>query len=58
MLTFVDVKFISIVPVYIWGSLGDEGLCRSANIPQIADVVRRVVFLLLILAMFSDNRSP
>ena len=40
MLTFVAVKFISIVPVYIWGGLGDEGLFRSANILQIADIVR------------------
>ena len=40
MLTFVAVKFISIVPVYIWGALGDEGLFRSANILEIADIVR------------------
>ena len=39
------------------GSLGDEELFRYANILQIADVVRRVVFLLF-LAMFLDNSSP
>ena len=32
------------------GSLGDKGLFRCANILQIADVVRRVVFLLLLLS--------
>ena len=40
MLTFVAVKFISIVSVYIWGGLGYEGLFRSANILEIADIVR------------------
>ena len=30
------------------GSLGDQGLLRSANTLQIADVVRRVVFLLFL----------
>ena len=45
MLTSVDVKFISIVHLYR-EVLGDKGLFRSANILQVADVVRRVVFLL------------
>ena len=45
MLTSVDVKFTSIVHLYR-EVLGDKGLFRSANILQIADVVRRVVFLL------------
>ena len=30
-------------------SLGDKGLFSSANILQVADVVRRVIFLLLLL---------
>ena len=34
---------------YLSASLGDEGLFRSANIPQTEDVVRRVVFLLFLL---------
>lgn len=45
ILTSVDVKFISIVS----GSLEDSGLFRPANILQIVDVVRRVVFLLFLL---------
>ena len=36
------------------GCLEDKGLFRSANILQIADFVRRVVFAL---AMFLDNKS-
>ena len=35
-------------------SLGDKGLFRSANILQIADVVR----IHAVLAMFIDNISP
>ena len=42
MLTFVDVKFTSIVHIY----LEDKGLFRSANVLQIAYVVARVVFLI------------
>ena len=48
MLTFVDVKFISIARVYR-EALEEKGLFRSANILQIADVVRRVVLLLFLL---------
>ena len=48
MLTFVDVKFISIARVYR-EALEDKGLFRSANILQIANVVRRVVLLLFLL---------
>ena len=48
MLTFVDVKFISIARVYR-EALEDKGPFRSANILQIANVVRRVVLLLFLL---------
>ena len=48
MLTSVDVKFISDSSC-LSANLGDKGLFRSANILQIADVVRRVVFLLFLL---------
>ena len=44
MLTAIGVKFI-----FDSVSLGDKGLFSSANILQIADVVRRVVFLLFLL---------
>ena len=43
MLTSVEVKLISIA-----GNLGDKALFRSANILQIADVVRRIVSLLFL----------
>ena len=59
MLTFVDNKFISIVPVYRQ-RLEDKGLLRAANIPQIADVERRVVllpFLLCFKTVFRDETS-
>ena len=42
-LTAVNVEFISTVHVY------PEELFRSANILQISDAVRRVVFLLFLL---------
>ena len=48
MLTSIDVKFIS-DSACLSATLGDNGLFRSANILQIADVVRRVVFLLFLL---------
>ena len=44
MLTSIDVKFI-----FESACLGDKGLFGSANILQIADVVRRVVFLRFLL---------
>ena len=44
MLTSIDVKFF-----FNSVSLGDKGLFSFANILQIADVVRRVVFLLFLL---------
>ena len=49
MLTFVDVKFI--FDSASWSaSLGDKGLFSSpADILQMADVVSRVVFLLVLL---------
>ena len=48
MLTSVDVKFI-IDSASFSGNLADKGLLRSANILQIADVVRRVDFSLFLL---------
>ena len=49
MLTLVDIDNASLS-----GNLGDKGLFRSANIFQIADVVR----LHAVLAMRIDNISP
>ena len=48
MLTFIDAKFIS-DSACLLASLGDKGLFSCANILQIADVVRRIVFLLFLL---------
>ena len=48
MLTSIDVKFIFDI-ARLSASLGDKGLFSSANILQIVDVVRRVVFLLFML---------
>ena len=48
MLTAIDVKII-FDTACLSASLGDERLFSSANIFQIADVVRRVVFLLFML---------
>ena len=53
VLTSVDVKFISIVS----GSLEDSGLFRPANILQIADVVRRIVFLRFLLCFSIVRRE-
>ena len=47
MLTSVDVKFTSIV--HLFREIVHKGLLRSANILQIADVVRRVDFSLFLL---------
>ena len=47
MLTSIDVKFFD--SACLSANLGDKGLFRSANILQVADVVRRVVFLLFLL---------
>ena len=55
MLTFIDVKFIFDCAclysvVYVFRQvLEDKGFFSSANILQIADVIRQVVFLLLLL---------
>ena len=43
-LQLLDVEFI-VDGACLSGRLGDVGLFRSANILQIADVVRRVVLL-------------
>ena len=48
MLTSIDVKFI-FDSACLSANLGDNGLFRCANILQIADVIRRVVFLLFLL---------
>ena len=47
MLTSVDVKFI--FDCLFIGKFKDKELFRAENILQIADVVRRVVFLLFLL---------
>ena len=54
MLTSINVKFI-----FDSACLGDKGLCSSANIFQIADVVRRVVFLrfLLLFHLFLPHET-
>ena len=50
MLTSIDVKFMIIFDsACLLASSGDKGLFSSANIFKIADVVRRVVFLLFLL---------
>ena len=48
MLTSIDFQFI-FDSACLSVSLGDKGLFSSANILQIADAVRRVVFLLFLL---------
>ena len=48
MLTSIDVNFI-FDSACLSASLGDKELFSSENILQIADVVRRVVFLLFLL---------
>ena len=48
MLTSIDFQFI-FDSACLSASLGDKGLFSSANILQIADAVRRVVFLLVLL---------
>ena len=48
MLTSIDFQFI-FDSACLSASLGDKGLFSSANILQIADAVRRVVFLLFLL---------
>ena len=48
-LTSIDDKFI-FDSACLSGNLGDKGLFRCANILQIADVIRRVVILLRVLA--------
>ena len=48
MLTSIDVNFI-FDSACLSASLGDKELFSSENILQIADIVRRVVFLLFLL---------
>ena len=48
MFTSINVKCI-FDSACLLASLGDKGLFSSANILQIADVVRRVIFLLFLL---------
>ena len=54
MLTSIDVKFI-FDSACLSASLGDKELFSSANILQLARVVRRVVFLLF--SLFLANSS-
>ena len=58
MLTSIDVKFL-FDSACLSASLGDKGLFSSANILQIVDAVRRVVFLpsCYVLANSSPNSS-
>ena len=58
MLISIDVKFI-FDSACLSASLGDKGLSSSANIFQLAGVVRRVVFLpsCYVLANSSPNSS-
>ena len=55
MLTSIDFKFI-FDSAWLSASLGDKGLSSSANILQLTEVVRRVVFLLF--SLFLANSSP
>ena len=43
MLSSIDVKFVVNSACFL-ANVGNKGVFRSANILQIADVVRRVVF--------------
>ena len=54
MLTSIDVKFI-FDSACLSASLGDKGLFSSANILQLAGVVRRVVFLLFSLFLAKSS---
>ena len=49
MLTSIDVNVSSSSIVLLSASLEDKWMFSSANILQVADVVRRVVFLLFLL---------
>ena len=51
MLTLIDVMFIY-DSACVSASLGDKGLFSAANVLQIADVVRSVVFLLQVSPIF------
>ena len=51
MFTSINVKCI-FDSACLLASLGDKGLFSSANILQIADVVRRVIFLLFLLCFW------
>ena len=56
MLTSIDVKFILRVSFFFSRGLLDKGFFKSANILQIADVVRRVVFLLFLPGFWTTVR--
>ena len=49
MLTSIDVNVSLPSIAFLLASLADKGMFSSANILQVADVVRRVVFLLFLL---------
>ena len=53
MLTSNDVKFI-FDSACLSANLGDNGLLRCADILQVADVIRRLVFLLFLLFLCSQ----
>ena len=50
MLTFTDVEFI-FDSEWLSEGFGEKGLFSSANILQIADVIRPIVFLLFLLCL-------
>ena len=54
MLTSIDVNISSSSIAFLSASLEDKGMFSSANIPQVANVVRRVVFLLFLLFLASS----
>ena len=54
MLTSIDVNVSSSSIAFLSASLEDKGIFSSANILQVADVVRRVVFLLVLLFLASS----
>ena len=54
MLTSIDVNVSSSSITFLSASLEDKGMFSSANILQVANVVRRVVFFLFLLFLASS----
>jgi len=55
MLTSIDVNISSSSIAFLSASLEDKGMFSSANILQVANVVRPVVFFLLLLFLASSS---